>query len=337
MVLRIIQVGLGRLGLTSYHGMRGWGDLIRESEDWEPVAYVDISEKQIKIAVENYGIPREKCFLSLEEAVKKVEADALIVVVPTKYHTEVALKGLRAGLHTLVEKPFADTLENAKKMVEEAEKRGLKIMVDQNWRFTREVATIKKLLKEKTVGDLGYLNVTVKKAGYTEKTWRWEGEHPWINSGIHWVDNIRNITGLDAVNVSARTWRPSWTWLPGFSCVTAVFEMENGVLATYMQSLVSMGRAINHWSIECSKGEIFWDRRAGVKIHSKKPPQVVEAELVPMELEGRRYILHEFAEAIRQDREPEVSGRDNLKSLAMVHAAVESARTGKLQRIEDYL
>ena len=62
---------------------------------------------------------------------------------------------------------------------------------------------------------------------------------------------------------------------------------------------------------------------------------VLEVELVEMKLEDRDYSLHEFAESILQDREPETSGKDNLKTFAVTLAAVDFAHEKRELRIQD--
>jgi len=63
----------------------------------------------------------------------------------------------------------------------------------------------------------------------------------------------------------------------------------------------------------------------------------VTKRFVSMPVEDRAYSLYEFAEAIRKNREPETSGKDNLKSLAMVFASIDSARSGKPVSPDEYL
>jgi len=340
---KMIQVGLGALGLTGFPvpgpgAQRGWADILKESKDWEPVAYVDSSEERLRIAREGFSIPQEKLFLSLEEAIEKVNADAVLIVTPTKYHAPVALTAIKAGLHVLVEKPFAESLAKAKEIVKKAEEKRVKLMVDQNYRFMRGARTVKKLLKNALVGDLGYLTCNKERASYKVKTWRYETEDMMIvNSGIHTLDKARAVTGLNPVDVIASRWRPKWSWVPGYTTVTAVFRMENDVMFTYHEGMSSMGQPCAEWRFEGSKGTIMWNDEESVAASLTEPAGTLQCNLVSMELEERAYVLHEFAESIREDREPEASGRDNLLSLAMVFAAIESSKTGKLVKIKEFM
>jgi predicted dehydrogenase len=56
-----------------------------------------------------------------------------------------------------------------------------------------------------------------------------------------------------------------------------------------------------------------------------------------MPVEDRNYSLYEFAESISKNRQPETSGRDNIKSLAMVVAALESAKRNKEVTVKNFL
>ncbi|MCM2533336.1 hypothetical protein NDK43_14175 [Neobacillus pocheonensis] len=63
----------------------------------------------------------------------------------------------------------------------------------------------------------------------------------------------------------------------------------------------------------------------------------LEVDLIDLQVEERLASLKEFADSINENREPETSGKDNLRSLAMVLGAVESVKTGKSVLIEDIL
>jgi predicted dehydrogenase len=65
-------------------------------------------------------------------------------------------------------------------------------------------------------------------------------------------------------------------------------------------------------------------------VHLHRTPERVRSEIFPLAVPApEQAILDEFFAAIREDREPECSARDNLKSLAMVFAAIQSAKEGR--------
>lgn len=80
--------------------------------------------------------------------------DAIAIATPVSTHYELALQALQAGKHVLVEKPFTATAEQARTLIEEADRRKLTLMVDHTFLFTPAVRKIKELVQS---GDLGRL------------------------------------------------------------------------------------------------------------------------------------------------------------------------------------
>ena len=112
MPVRLIQIGLGGWG-------RNWvEEVTRETPRIQPVAWVDIDPATRERAVVDLELPEERVFASLEEALARVSADAALVVVPLSAHAPVTRQVLEAGLHVLVEKPFTETLEQARALEE---------------------------------------------------------------------------------------------------------------------------------------------------------------------------------------------------------------------------
>jgi predicted dehydrogenase len=114
--------------------------------------------------------------------------------------------------------------------------------------------------------------------------------------------------------------------------------MENGIQLTYFGSWVSLGWETTwdgDWRIECSNGGIHWDKN--LEISSGEPRTSAEEGLISMPVEDRHYSLYEFAESISKNMQPETSGRDNIKSLAMVVAALESAKRNKEVTVKGFL
>ena len=84
------------------------------------------------------------------------DIDAVAIITPVFTHFELAKKALENGKHIFVEKPFTSTLAQAEELVELADKKNLKIMVDHTFLFTGAVRRIKEFIEEGTLGRLYY-------------------------------------------------------------------------------------------------------------------------------------------------------------------------------------
>jgi predicted dehydrogenase len=84
--------------------------------------------------------------------------DAIAIATPVSTHYELALATLRAGKHVLVEKPLAQTSEQVRRLIDEAERRGLVLMVDHTFLYTPAVQKIRDLTVEGALGEIYYYN-----------------------------------------------------------------------------------------------------------------------------------------------------------------------------------
>ena len=82
--------------------------------------------------------------------------DAVAIITPVSTHYELAQRALLDGKHVFVEKPFTATVTQAEELIELAARKNLTIMVDHTFIFTGAVRKIKRLIEEKTLGDLYY-------------------------------------------------------------------------------------------------------------------------------------------------------------------------------------
>lgn len=90
------------------------------------------------------------------ELIKSPEIDAIAVITPVWTHFDLAKAALQEGKHVFVEKPFTSTIAQGEELIELAEKKNLKIMVDHTFLFTGAVRKISQLLAEGTLGKLFY-------------------------------------------------------------------------------------------------------------------------------------------------------------------------------------
>jgi predicted dehydrogenase len=334
--LGVVQVGAGAWG-------ESWAAIVQRHPDWELAALVDLDEEARNSAATATGLAPELCFPKLGDALGAgVQADAALVVVPPPYHAPVAIEAIQAGLHCLIEKPLADTIGPAYDIVEAAEHAGLQAMVSQNYRFKRAPRTVRRLIKEGVIGGVEQVRIDFQKdppfTGF-----RLEMEEPLITDmAVHHLDQIRGVAGLEPKVLRASSWNPSWSRFSGNACCLIEIETDEGAEVVYTGSWVSHGKHTTWdgaWDIQGDRGGLLWsENRVEIRFASLfdtvfmpgafEREGTMEVELDELEFEERAGTLTEFAAAIREDRLAETHARDNLKSLALVLAAVESAKAG---------
>jgi len=332
--MRFIQVGVGGFG-------RRWLGVVAEQAGSEHAALVDVNEAALEAARRETGLAGSQCFADYRVAFSSVDADAVLCVTPPALHHEVALAALENGLHVLTEKPLADSMRRAARMVEAAEQAGRALMVSQNYRFHPWARTIRYLLESGEFSTPDSVFVRFARAPRFKGSFRLKMEHPLVRDmSIHHFDLMRALTGREPVSVYARTWKPEWSWFRHDPCAVAVFEFEGGVQVIYHGSWVARSPETTwngYWCIECARAAIELRGEAVHLTPADHPEEDTEVELHQMPCEGQDYSLLEFRRAVEEGREPETSGRDNLGSLAMVFAVTESAARGEPVAIDQIL
>ncbi|PIV56345.1 hypothetical protein COY52_12230 [Candidatus Desantisbacteria bacterium CG_4_10_14_0_8_um_filter_48_22] len=327
--LKVIQVGTGGFG-------NAWLNALKNHPEGKIIALVDTNPEVLKQQAAASGIPAEHCYASLSEALKKEKADILVNVTPPQVHRKVCAEGFRAGLDVITEKPLADTMESARDIVDQAEKYNKKIMVSQNYRFSPWAWTIKKILSEKFADNIGYVTILFQK-GPRFGGFREEMPYPLlIDMSIHHFDLIRFFTGSDPVEVYAKSYMPGWSWFKGDPSANVIFTFKNGTVCSYNGSWAAKGIETpwnGEWRLECGGGVLLSrDDKIFLSAGAENPPAEIIPEQYP--LAGQQYTFHEMVRAIREKRQPQTNGADNLKSLGMVFAALESAKTNKPVKIQ---
>ena len=343
----LIQIGVGGWGAT-------WVEKGLTSATWELVGCVDANPDALAEVQRVHGYPAERCFATVADAARDTGATGALVVVPPHLHLPVALDAYAAGLHVLVEKPLADTMANGREMVAQAEASGRTLMVSQNYRYKAAPRAVARIMSEPWLGAVTSATVEFRKApqfslppvqhGYTH--------YKLIEDmSIHHFDLMRALLGAEPTAVYAQARNPEWSWFAAPPIVAAVIELERGGLVHYHGSWVSRGRQTTwdgDWFIDCENGQVAWsDNRVRVRPEAiyytvylegfQERDGWMECDLVAAAEEERRFTLEEFARCIAEGREPDTSGRDNLRSIALTYAVADSARDGRRREIADYL
>ncbi|MBT0652918.1 Gfo/Idh/MocA family protein [Geomobilimonas luticola] len=133
----------------------------------EVVSICDYQQNALKRAKNIY--PKTNIISDCREILFSPRIDAVAIVTPVSTHYDIARQALENGKHIFIEKPFTSSVEQAEKLIELAEKKNLKIMVDHTFLFTGAVKKIKQLIDDGTIGDLYYFDSTRVNLGLFQK------------------------------------------------------------------------------------------------------------------------------------------------------------------------
>jgi predicted dehydrogenase len=318
--MKVLQVGAGGFG-------RVWLDALAAEPEVELVALVDQNPAALAPGLPGYA--------DLDEALAVSGAELAVVVVPPAAHREVAERCLAAGLPVLVEKPLAGTREDCEALIAAAKKADRQLAVSQNYRYRPVMETARRLLASGELGEIGQAQVDFRIHHDFRGSFRERMEQPLIlDMAVHSFDLIRFVTGLEAADVWARTWNPPWSQFDGDASAIALFTMESGARVAYNGTWHPRGQFTDwncRWLVECERGYMTVDRDVikvyrGDDVH--RPGTAAEEERVPLialERIDQAAVLVDFAAAIRDDRPAPTNAVDNLRTVGMVLAAVESA------------
>jgi predicted dehydrogenase len=342
-MLRVIQVGLGAQG-------RHWLRTLPEMPELASyAALVDVSADAIAQAREILGQPDVPCFDSLEKALDAVEADAVMCVTPPEFHEATIVPALEAGLHVLAEKPIAHTTESTHRIVKAARKaRGITMMA-QKGRYHPWVRRFREIVKSGELGDLNHLTYWYKDSKLWWGAFRAVMDDPlMLEMSIHHFDLIRALLGRDPVSVWAETWNAPWSRFKGDVFAIARFKFEGDLPVLYYGNKVSRGNMTSWYGEITAEGEnatltvdyprLYLTRMGSTYMFPTGPQEdVMRATDDRPNGASNHAVFQEFHAAIAEGRPAESSIEDNLKSMAMVTAAIDSSRSGTERKIADYL
>ncbi len=331
-----IQVGLGGWG-------RSWArDVVPKVPGVKAVGYVDAAPAALRKAQRQLGIDKALCFTSLKAAAASVEADLVIAPVRTAAHAEVVAEALSLGLHVLVEKPFARTVKEAKRLVAAAERAGRVLAVSQNYRHYEAPRAVAGLIKSGRLGRPGLVSLDFRRNPPTGKFPYFDMPDPLLGDmAIHHFDLMRMVLAAEPVRVACESFNPPKSRYDGDAVGAALIEFEGGTLVSYRGSWVSAGAPTpwaGEWAMDFPGAQVRWTSRNTdrkrltpdrlVVARPGKPPE--RPKLAPVKLRDRQGALAMIRTAIETGREPAwfSSGRDNLNSLAICEAAIASAAKG---------
>ncbi|MDA1140591.1 MAG: Gfo/Idh/MocA family oxidoreductase [Planctomycetota bacterium] len=327
MSIKMIHLGCGGRG-------RWPVKLISERDDYESVALVDVNEDNLANARTVSGLGEEVCFNSLADALKAVEADAVVVITPPRLHAGQCLEAVRAGKHILVEKPFTKVFKEAHQIIEEAEKRDLKVAVCQNARFGGPVQTIHNLVSENALGAPAFALMT--KFGWRPGTHHSSDDvHSYLwERGIHDFDAACFMMNSRPKRVWAHEFNPSWSPYVAGAGLHAFIEFENGATFSFLCTFASHAGG-SSLRVDFEGGTVT-EGSGCLKLNR---PGQKEAEELPFveSAPPETILLDGFAAYINEGIEPSFSGKRNLDTVGIIEALGTASARGEVLEFQDFL
>ena len=248
--------------------------------------------------------------------------------------------GARARCHVLGEKPIAKTLEDAQALVRAAKEAGRTYAVMQNRRFEHGIRTLRDGLAAGRIGSVTTLACDFFKAPHYGG-FRDAMESPLlVDMAIHQFDQARLLAGAEPVAVSCHEFNPVGSRYRGGAAAVCTFELADGSVFSYRGSWSAEGFGTSwngSWRVVGTAGTALWDGEgdpvAEIACAPEEPALLYPVEHAEWERTwdgptGHAGCLDEMLTALVDGRRPETDASDNLKSLAMVLAALASASEG---------
>jgi predicted dehydrogenase len=314
-----------------------WGpNIVRNLSSLEGCQVVGICDQspaaRKRIQAAHPGVP---VYSDSQELIFSPDVDAIAVITPVWTHYELAKAALENGKHVFVEKPFTSSVAQAEELINLAEQKNLRIMVDYTFLFTGAVRKIRQLLTEGTLGKLYYYDSTRVNLGLFQHDCNviWD-------LAAHDLSIMNNLLEKDAEAIVA-TGQTHWNGHEDVAFITAYFpdQMIAHINVNWLSpvkirtTLIGGEKKMLVWNdLEADEKLKIYDKGVDVKSQEGVYDLLVSYRSGDMwaphveQVEALRLELGYFVECIKKNEKPFNDGHAGLKVVRMLEAADESLK-----------
>ena len=332
---RVALVGCGRIAKNHF-------DAIDRVDGLDLVAVADVVQARAEAAGTANGVP---AFASLADMMAAVDCDIVTVATPSGLHPVHGIEAARAGKHVVSEKPMAISLAGADSLIDACSEAGVRLFVVKQNRLNPAIQLVKRAVEKGRFGRIHSANCTVRWARpqdyYDQAPWRgtWAMDGgAFMNQASHYVDLIQWLAG-PVGSVAAMT-ATQERKIEAEDSGAAVLRFQNGAIGvldvtmlTYPRNLEGSltilgnrgsvkigGTAVNR--VDTWLFEDYDDDDKLIESAATTPPTVYGF--------GHQGYYRNVLRVLRGEAVPDTDGREGRKSLEIILAIYESARTGKV-------
>jgi UDP-N-acetyl-2-amino-2-deoxyglucuronate dehydrogenase len=333
--IRFALVGCGRIAQNHFDAIRQHG------ADAELVAVCDTEPATLRDAV---GKTQAQGYATLGEMLDGAKPDCVVLTTPSGLHPQQAMDVAAAGIDVMTEKPMATRWSDGLAMVRACDEAGVRLFVVKQNRRNRTLQLLRQAMLKGRFGRIYMVNVNVfwtrPQAYYDSADWRgtWEFDGgAFMNQASHYVDlldwlvgpveSVMAYTGTLARNIEVE------------DTGVAALKWRNGAMGSINVTMLTYPKNLEgSITILGEKGSV---RVGGVAVNQIQHWQFADADEMDAQLDDASYqttsvygfghpLYYEgVIKALRGQIEPEIDGREGLKSLELLIAMYLSARDGK--------
>lgn len=337
-----------RFGIIGYGPVFNWGWMhgkwISAVEDLKLVAICDKNPECAAKAKNDF--PWVDVYTDMTEMLGRDDIDVVSVVTPHNTHASIAKECLKAGKHTVVEKPMCISIAEATDMIETAKKMNKTLAVFHNRRHDGNVRAIKEVIDQGLIGEVFHIELSACGYGphfnYGIKADQWRAfKHisggALYDWGAHAIDWVLSMIPSKITQVTGFFNKLMWHEATNEDHTRAIIRFENGCVADIMQShLAYLGKPL--WYILGTKGAIIDTGRDAIKGYTRELNGPSGGSFRLRTAEGEKEISYkesdwlthyiDLANHFKIGTAVPVSGEDGRRVITVLETAEKSSKSG---------
>ena len=320
---------------------------LQSIEQSRVVTVYDSDPERARQFAQEHGLPWSA---DLADVLNDPEVDVVDISVPSGWHAEIGIQGAQAGKHVVVEKPIDTTLEKADHLIRTCREKGVTLGVISQNRFLDSIQRVYRAIQAGELGTLLQGDAVIKwyrsQAYYDSGAWRGtkelDGGGAFMNQGIHFIDLLLSVMG-------------PVKWLQA-RCKTAahridvedigmvLLEFENNAFGVIQASTAFYPGLPARLEIHGTRGtaRIEGERLALLHIEGQSAQQDAEPATGgasdPKAIDATPFVrqYQDFIAAVREKRDPIISGLVARRALQLILAIYESSRSGQPVDVQSF-
>ncbi len=310
--------------------------VVARTEGAKLLAVCDLREDRAAKVAEEHGCDY---YLDYEKMLAREDIDVIYVMTFSGRHAEHGIMAAQAGKHVISTKPLDVSLEKVDRLIHECKSRGLKLVTDFDLRYTSVGQTVRQAVESGVLGKIFLAEARLKwfrsqeyydENGGWRGTWALDGGGSLSNQTVHYVDQLCWIMG-DVKSVYAELGVFNHE-IEGEDMGLAILNFASGAKGCIVGTTTFPKSAYSGVEIHGNKGavmttrakkEMDWEWAEGCEVDPETLVVIPEVNSA----------TEDMVRAIRENREPQVTGEEGRKSVVLLEAMRKSNETGQVVRL----